>query len=535
MTKLLNIIIKQGCCHIQKKIQYMLIEVQYDDTWYSQGVPASLIDSPTKILSDFRDAGLSLECRKPEFIKAFDKARNDMKSTGILLSSSPGFYFDQYVTPTNTFKKENESTRVRSDQSLLLERPTAYSKSTYNSFKKVIERIVAKSKVAALFTATTYAGVLLGALRKTEGLIVYRAAKSSTGKTTLMKMAKEFWPQNVVSHLSRTDFTLAGLEDTLSESNNQTIFLDEFNRFLATNNAGNIVHIIAEGEGRKKSKSVTTQQKYPDKKWKAVVCAAGETSFSDQLGVDQRKGAAARVIECSYEEQVNLTDEFKELENVLGVHDGWAFSKFVKYIVNNRNEIQNGYEELAESFVNEVGMDDDFLRRKAKSYALLAYSGELMIKLKLLDLKKGFFVETLIDLYTDELQEINSNEKIQIGLLPFVSHILAMRVSSDILVSKKKLKEITFQTSTSKGFRRLNGGSEKIYIKKDIFKNLLSACLAEKHLQELAVSTFLEKPKKRRSNFQQCAYTDANGYQKQESFAVLDSVNLKRFFKNHSR
>ena len=534
MTEL-TITIKQGCCHIQKKIQYMLIEVEHGDKSYILGFPASFIDSPVKILAEFRDFGLSLECRKSEFIKVFESARNGVKAIDILISSLPGFYGGQYVTPTNTFKKTNKSTRVRSEQSLSLKKRATYSKSTYKKFKKTVESIVVKSKVATLFTASTYAGILLGALTKTEGLIVYRAAKSSTGKTTLMKMAKEFWPKEVVSHLSRTDFTMAGLEDTLSESNNQTIFLDEFNRFLAGNNAGNIVHIIAEGEGRQKSKSDSIQNKFPDKKWKAVVCAAGETSFRERLGADQRKGAAARVIECSHEEQVNLTDEFHELENVFGTHDGWAFSKFVNYLVNNRSDVQKGYEELAQSFVNKVGADDDFLRRKAKSYALLAYSGELMIKLKLLELKKEFFVKTLSDLYEDELQEIDSNDKIQTGLLPLVNYILAMRVAPDMLVSKKKLKEIDFQNASVKGFHKLTGDLERIFIKKDIFENILSTCLSEKYLHDLAKKTFLESPKKRRGSFQQCAYTDANGFQKQKSFAVFDLVNLERFFKKHSQ
>lgn len=534
MTEL-TITIKQGCCHIQKKIQYMLIDVEYGDQSYSRGFPASSIDNPTKILTEFRDIGLSLECRKSDFNKVFEKARNDVKAIDILITSSPGFYGGQYVTPTNTFKKTNKSTRVRSEQSLSLKKRATYSKSTYKKLKKIVESTVVKSKVGALYIASTYAGILLGALTKTEGLIVYRAAKSSTGKTTLMKMAKEFWPKEVVSHLSRTDFTLAGLEDTLSESNNQTIFLDEFNRFLAGNNAGNIVHIIAEGEGRQKSKSDSIQNKFPDKKWKAVVCAAGETSFREQLGADQRKGAAARVIECSYEEQVNLTNEFQELENVLGTHDGWAFSKFVNYLVNNRSDVQKGYEKLAQLFVTKVGADDDFLRRKARSYALLAYSGELMIKLKLLELKKEFFVKTLSDLYEDELKEINSNDKIQTGLLPLVSHILAMRVTPDMLVSKKKLKEIDFQNVNVKGFHKYIGDLEKIFIKKDIFDNLLSACIAEKYLQRLAVKTFLESPKKRRGSFQQCAYTDVNGSQKQKSFAVLDLVNLEHFFKKYSQ
>ena len=212
---------------------------------------------------------------------------------------------------------------------------------------------------------------------------------SSTGKTTLQKLAASAWGSGGLVHSWRA--TSNGLEGIANRTSDVALILDELGQ-LDTKDAVTSFYMLASGVGKIRMTRNATLQDI--KTWRTLVLSSGEMTVEAKVtqlrGAKAYTGATLRLLNVAADRGLGFgvfdspgpTGDARDLVNAFSAAAASAFGvagpEFVKELISRAMEseaIQNTIDHFVRSNV-EHGASGQ-VERAAKRFGLIAAAGEL--------------------------------------------------------------------------------------------------------------------------------------------------------------
>ena len=319
---------------------------------------------------------------------------------------------------TDAFVFPDETIRVEGAQHVVYNSPTSSHRFQHAGDLGEWKANVASplsDQTMGVFALCTAAAPALLELLNAEGGGFHIRGSSSTGKTTLLKVAGSFWgggPEGFVRSWRATDNSL---ESQAAGHNSSLLCLDEMSQ-VEPGAAGAAAYMLANGQGKGRANRDGNARAIQS--WRLIFLSTGEISLSDKIAEDRRgpRAMAGQEVRC--------IDILADIGSGHGVWDtvpatgAAAFSEglceatsqyygtpgrtFIKKLVDDRHEAERLSAAVTGAFMEKAGVDGDKgqVRRVAQRFALLAAAGELAIKWEILPFKQGDALKANLEVFT---------------------------------------------------------------------------------------------------------------------------------------
>jgi putative DNA primase/helicase len=242
--------------------------------------------------------------------------------------------------------------------------------------------------MAALAISAAFAGPLLH-LAGLESGGVHLFGNSSTGKTTLLKLAASVWGDSGLVRSWRA--TANGLEGVANRTSDVVLILDELGQ-LDSKDAATALYMLASGVGKIRMNRNATLQDI--KRWRAFMLSSGEmtveTKIAQLRGAKAYIGATLRLLNVAGDRGLgfgvfdsagptgDIRDLLKDFNSTVTSAYGVAGPAFVGALAS-RAEAGEAIHNAIDHFVTtnlEAGASGQ-VERAAKRFGLIATAGEL--------------------------------------------------------------------------------------------------------------------------------------------------------------
>jgi putative DNA primase/helicase len=242
--------------------------------------------------------------------------------------------------------------------------------------------------LAALAISAAFAGPLLH-LAGLESGGIHLFGNSSTGKTTLLKLAASIWGDSSLVRSWRA--TANGLEGVANRTSDVVLILDELGQ-LDSKDAATALYMLASGVGKIRMNRNATLQDI--KTWRAFMLSSGEMTVEAKItqlrGAKAYTGATLRLLNVAADQQLgfgvfdsagstgDIRDLLKDFSSAVTSAYGVAGSAFVSALVS-RAEPSEAIRNAIDHFVtrNVAPNASGQVERSAKRFGLIATAGEL--------------------------------------------------------------------------------------------------------------------------------------------------------------
>ena len=242
--------------------------------------------------------------------------------------------------------------------------------------------------LAALAISAAFAGPLLH-LAGLESGGVHLFGNSSTGKTTLLKLAASVWGDSGLVRSWRA--TANGLEGVANRTSDVVLILDELAQ-LDSKDAATALYMLASGVGKIRKNRNTTLQDI--KTWRAFMLSSGEMTVEAKItqlrGAKAYTGATLRLLNVAADQRLgfgvfdsagstgDIRDLLKDFNSAVTSAYGVAGPAFVSALVS-RAEASEAIRNAIDHFVTNNVEDNASgqVERAAKRFGLIATAGEL--------------------------------------------------------------------------------------------------------------------------------------------------------------
>jgi putative DNA primase/helicase len=242
--------------------------------------------------------------------------------------------------------------------------------------------------LAALAISAAFAGPLLH-LAGLESGGIHLFGNSSTGKTTLLKLAASIWGDSGLVRSWRA--TANGLEGVANRTSDVVLILDELGQ-LDSKDAATALYMLASGVGKiRMSRNATLQD---IKTWRAFMLSSGEITVEAKItqlrGAKAYTGATLRLLNVAADQRLgfgvfdsagstgDIRDLLKDFNSAVTSAYGVAGPAFVSALVS-RAEASEAIRNAIDHFVTHNVAPDASgqVERSAKRFGLIATAGEL--------------------------------------------------------------------------------------------------------------------------------------------------------------
>lgn len=250
---------------------------------------------------------------------------------------------------------------------------------------------------------------------------------SSTGKTTVLKVAASVWGDE--SYMQRWRATTNGLEGMAAWHNHTLLCLDELSQ-IDPEAAGDAAYMLANGGG--KTRADRSGQSRTPMKWLLLFLSTGELSLAhhiQQAGRKIKAGQEVRVIDLSAE--VGKHGIFEELHGMptgaaladhlceaVQIYHGTAARAFLTSLVAQSKDavryilsiIERFQEEVAKKLIAQSSTNAPCgqITRIIKKFALIAAAGELATKMSITGWAEGMAYFMVAKCFLDWLKSRGS-------------------------------------------------------------------------------------------------------------------------------
>lgn len=242
--------------------------------------------------------------------------------------------------------------------------------------------------LAALAISAAFAGPLLQ-LAGLESGGVHLFGNSSTGKTTLLKLAASIWGDSSLVRSWRA--TANGLEGVANRTSDVVLILDELGQ-LDSKDAATALYMLASGVGKIRMNRNATLQDI--KTWRAFMLSSGEMTVEAKItqlrGAKAYTGATLRLLNVAADQRLgfgvfdgagttgDIRDLLKDFNSAVTSAYGVAGPEFVSALVS-RAEASEAIRNAIDHFVTHNVAPDASgqVERSAKRFGLIATAGEL--------------------------------------------------------------------------------------------------------------------------------------------------------------
>ncbi|OEK71087.1 hypothetical protein AST01_02420 [Staphylococcus equorum] len=240
-------------------------------------------------------------------------------------------------------------------------------KGTLKSYADTVFNEVKNSPMAMMFVYASLGSILLLDFN-VEPFVIDMASKSSTGKTTALKVAASVWGnKNIINEWNATKNSIERKAGLL---NSFPLLLDD-TRKANQYALSDVVYQFTggRGKGRANIKSIEAERT-----WQNILLSTGETSIVEYG--NEKAGISARCItlqDKALNNDVNLRALYNGLENNYGCL-GLSFIRQYNDHKTAYKEAFKGHEQL---YINKAG-NNEVMQRLGRAFALLQTAGEIL-------------------------------------------------------------------------------------------------------------------------------------------------------------
>jgi len=262
------------------------------------------------------------------------------------------------------------------------------ARGTLSDWRQEVSIPAGQHPLPTLAISASLAGPLLH-LAGLESGGIHLFGNSSTGKTTLQKLAASAWGNGGLVYSWRA--TSNGLEGIANRTSDVALILDELGQ-LDTKDAATSFYMLASGVGKTRMTRTATVQDI--KTWRTFVLSSGEMTVEAKItqlrGAKAYTGATLRLLNVAADRGLGFgvfdspgpTGDARDLVNAFSAAAASAYGvagpEFVKGLISRAAEgeaIQNAIGHFVQSNVEHDSSGQ--VERAAKRFGLIATAGEL--------------------------------------------------------------------------------------------------------------------------------------------------------------
>lgn len=340
-------------------------ELSYRKDNQTSNIPVQALDiADTKNIINLSSKGLDVDTinrlEVVNFISMF-KRINDLKTEKTV--SRLGHVKSHFIHPLI----ENDVELIIHEEGYKNLANSFKTKGTLKDYSDTVFNEVKNSPMAMMFMYASLGSILLHDFG-VEPFIVDMASKTSTGKTTALKVAASVWGTNDL--VSEWNTTKVNVERKASLMNSFPLIYDD-SRKAPVYQLADIVYQFSGGrsKGRGNIHSIDVE-----KTWQNILISTGETSIVEYG--NEKAGIGARVITLQDEpftDDVSFTNIYDGLSSNYG-HLGLAFIKQYQVKKKDYYKAFRGHEQLfiGKAETNEV------MQRLGRAFAVLQTAAEIL-------------------------------------------------------------------------------------------------------------------------------------------------------------
>ncbi|WP_239733687.1 DUF927 domain-containing protein [Mammaliicoccus sp. M-M49] len=280
------------------------------------------------------------------------------------------------------------------------------TKGTLQDYSDTVFKQVKDSPMAMMFVYASLGSILLHDFN-VEPFIIDLSGKTSTGKTTALKVAGSVWGTDDLR--SEWNTTKVSVERKASMMNSFPLIYDD-TRKAPVYQLADIVYQFSGGrsKGRGNIHSIDSEST-----WQNILISTGETSIVEYG--QEKAGISARVITLQdnpFNDDVDLRDLYDGLENNFG-HLGLAFiDQYNKHKLEYKESFK-GHEKL---FIDKAE-DNEIMQRLGRAFALLQTAAEILNDIENFEHDPYKIVNTAYESMKENNKSIDKPKQMLVSLL----------------------------------------------------------------------------------------------------------------------
>lgn len=297
-----------------------------------------------------------------------------------------GWHGDNYILPSGCIGHNDELVVFQNTHAL---EPQLSTAGTAAEWRAAVAKLATGNSRLVFAISTAFAGPLAELAGEDSGGFHLRG-KSSSGKTTALKLAASVWGNPTqYPRLWRT--TANGLEGLAALHNDGLLILDELSQ-VDPREAGEAAYLLANGQG--KTRATRTGTAKQSARWRLLFLSAGEESLTALMAkagkkanagqeirladIDADAGAGLGAFEYLHEHQ-NPAAMALALKDAANRSYGAVGMAWLQYLVENRPRLAELVADGLRQFVTENAPPEASgqITRVARRFGLVAVAGEL--------------------------------------------------------------------------------------------------------------------------------------------------------------
>ena len=367
-------------------------------TGHDWAMPMRMTVSGSRWLEELLNLGLTLPNQNPnETHRIKQYITNSPEKNIFLCLEKIGWHKNIFVLPNQCFPSQERNYIFQGVKS------SPFSEhGNFEQWQENVAKYAQGNSRLILALCTGFAAPLIY-LSGSESFGIHFFGDSSTGKTTTLHIASSLFGCGTTGYAMQWRTTDNALESIASLFCDCLLCLDEIGQ-CSSKVVSEMSYMLANGKGKSRmNKDAQLKDSY---KWRILFLSNGELSAAEKIsetGIAPKPGQIVRMIdipaaprdrdgifEC-YHEFTSGADLSDHLRNTSTAYYGTAFPKYMELIVSDLENIKNSSREQIKSFQNQHSPQGatKTTHRVAARFGLLAFAGELAIKIGVLPLEKG--------------------------------------------------------------------------------------------------------------------------------------------------
>lgn len=271
---------------------------------------------------------------------------------------------------------------------------------TLKEWQDEISLLARGNPMLILGLSAAFAGPLLAGTNAESGGLHF-FGESSTGKTTILEVARSVWGGKGYKRSWRA--TTNGLEGAAELFNDCLLVIDETSEAMARDLAASVYMI---GNEMGKTRATKTGGARPVTTWKAITLSSGERAIATTMEEDggrMKAGQSVRLLDIPVTRRFGCFDELHHfgsgaelsdtLKRAAGANYGVVGRRYIERLTNDSRDFSAGFEHIKKNSAFNSSRAEGQEKRAAAKLALIAYAGELVTEYGLTGWSQGAATE----------------------------------------------------------------------------------------------------------------------------------------------